>query len=154
MAQLKKKPKNSVKRYGVVVSQFNDFITEKLLDGCLDELSQHGVAKKNITVIRVPGSFEIPIVALHLAKKKNIDAVICLGAVIRGETPHFEYVASNTSSGIMQISLSTEKPVMLGVITADTVNQAYARSKSRGCNRGREAARAAVSTLDALKQIN
>lgn len=140
-------------RIGIVVSLFNSFITERLVDGCLDELSQCGIARKDIAVTQVPGAFEIPVAALKMARKRSVDAVICLGAVIRGETLHFELVAQGCSQGIMQVALMTGKPVIFGVLASDTVNQAYARSKKRGENKGREAARAAVDMIRTLKRI-
>lgn len=148
------KKKSPLKKYAVVVARFNDFITRNLLAACLDELQKRGVRKSNITVVWVPGSFEIPVTAQRLAKKKGIAAVICLGAVIRGETSHFDLVAGNAASGIARAALDSGKPVIFGVITTETVNQAYARSQEKGDNKGRDAAQAAVEMVNALNQIS
>lgn len=140
-------------KYGIVVSRFNEFITKRLLDGCLDELSRNGIKKTAITIVPVPGSLEIPVAALQLAKKKSIDAVICLGAVIKGETLHFDLVARGAAQGIMQVSLMTGKPVLFGVLATDTVNQAYKRSQIKGDNKGRDVALAAIEMVGILKKI-
>ena len=145
-------PKNI--KIAIVASKFNDFITKRLSEGCLKELEDSGVLKKNITVVWVPGSFEIPVTALTLAKKKSVDAVICLGAVIRGETFHFELVAQAAAHGILQASLSTGKPVIFGVLTTDTISQAYKRSEKKGDNKGRDAAITAIEMINLLSQIN
>ena len=139
--------------YGIVVSHFNEFITKRLLTGCLDELKINGIKESQIRTIWVPGAFEIPITALRLAKKTSVAVVISLGAVIRGETIHFDLVARQATQGIAQASLMTGKPVIFGIITTDTVNQAYARSKLKGDNKGRDAARAAVEMVGILKKI-
>ena len=152
MRSLKKIKKNKHK-IAVVASKFNDFVTKRLLEGCLDELERCGLQKKNITIVWVPGSFEIPVAALAFAKKKTIDAVICLGAVIRGETFHFELVAQGAGQGILQASLLSGKPVIFGVLTTDTVNQAYKRSEKKGDNKGRDAANAAIEMINLLSQI-
>ena len=140
-------------RIGIAVSRFNEFITKRLLDACLGELAKRGVKEKDILLVWVPGSLELPVVALRLARKKNVDAVICLGAVIRGETIHFELVARGAADGIMQVAVTTGKPVIFGVLATDTVNQAYARSQEKGDNKGRDAAQAALEMIGALKQI-
>lgn len=140
-------------RIGIAVSRFNEYITRRLLDGCLDELAKNGVAKTDVTVVWVPGSFELPVAALKLAKRKDVDAVICLGAVIKGETIHFELVAQGAAQGIMQVGLMTAKPVIFGVLAADTVNQAQARAQAKGDNKGRDAAQSALEMIKALKQI-
>jgi len=145
--------KSKAKKYGVVVSKFNEFITKRLLSGCLDELKKCGVKTSDVTVVWVPGALEIPVTALKLAKKKNIYAVICLGAVIRGETFHFELVSEGASQGVAQVALITGKPVIFGVITTDTVNQAYARCEEKGDNKGRYAAGAAVEMVNVLSKI-
>ena len=145
--------KSNAKRYGIVVSRFNDFITRRLLDGCLKELKHRGVKDNEITVIWVPGSFEIPVVALRLAKKKSIDAVICLGAVIRGETLHFDLVARAVSRGTAQVALLTEKPVIFGVLATDTIQQAYKRSELSGDNKGKDAAVSAIEMANLLDQL-
>ena len=141
-------------RVCIVISKFNDFITKRLLDGCLKELVRCGVEDKDVTVAWVPGAFEIPVAASKLAKKKNVDAVICLGAVIRGETKHFDLVAERTAQGIMQVSLMTSKPVIFGVLAADTVDLAYRRSEEEGDNKGKDAALTAVEMIDVLSQIS
>ena len=140
------------KKIAVVVARFNEYITQSLLDGCLDELKKSGVKKTNIATTWVPGAWEIPVVALKFAKKKNIHAVICLGAVIQGETPHFHFVSKGCCDGIQQIAIATGKPAILGVLTTTTVRQAEERSKKKGHNKGREAAIAALETLDVLSK--
>jgi 6,7-dimethyl-8-ribityllumazine synthase len=140
-------------RYAVVVSRFNDFITKNLLQACLDELQQAGVHQKEITTVWVPGAFEIVVPALKFAKKRSIDAVICLGAVIRGETIHFDLVAQNAAAGIREVALMTGKPVIFGVIATDTINQAYKRSQPDGDNKGRDAALAAIEMVKTLTRI-
>ena len=138
-------------KFGVVVARFNDFITHKLLDGAQDALLRHGVSEEDIEVTWVPGSFEIPLVAQKLAATKRFDAVICLGAVIRGGTPHFEYVASEVTKGIAQVGLSTGLPVIYGVITADTLEQAIERA---GTKQGNEGARAATTAIEMANLLN
>jgi len=141
-------------RIAIVASSFNDFITKGLLDACLMELKRQGLAEKQITTVWVPGSFEIPLVALKLAKRKNIDAVICLGAVIRGETYHFEVVSNECARGIMEASLMSSKPVIMGVLTTDTVAQAQARAGKKGINnKGRDVAIAALEMIALLKAL-
>ena len=138
------------KRIAIVVSKFNEFITSRLLEGCLDELKKQKVPQKDFMVVEVPGAFEIPVMALKLAKKKDIQAVICLGAVIRGETLHFELVAYGCAQGIMEVALATGKPIVFGVLTTETVDQAEKRSKSKGDNKGRDAAITALEMMDLL----
>lgn len=147
------KPNGRGKRIGIVAAKFNDFVTRRLLDGCLKELLEHGVRKTDITVARVPGSLEIPLVALRLAKKKNIHAVICLGAVIRGETAHFDLVARGAAEGIAHAALASGKPVIFGVLTTDTVDQANKRSDEKKDNKGRAAAADALEMIDLMAQI-
>ncbi len=118
-------------RFGIVVSRFNDFITAKLLDGALDALKRHGAREESVDVVRVPGSFEIPLVAKKLAAKGAYDAVVCLGTVIRGATPHFDYVAAEVSKGIAAASMETGVPIAFGVITSDTIEQAVERAVSK-----------------------
>ena len=150
---LEGKPKGKGRKIGIVVSKFNDFITQRLLDGCLKELRRLGVPEKNIIVARVPGSLEIPVVALQFARKKAIDAVICLGAVIRGETLHFDLVARGAAQGIAQVSLVSGKPVVFGVLATDTVDQARKRSDAKKDNKGRDAATTALEMIDLMAQI-
>lgn len=138
-------------KFGIVVARFNDFITNKLLEGAQDALLRHGVNEEDIEVTWVPGSFEIPVVALKLANTKKYDAVICLGAVIRGGTPHFEYVAAEVTKGIAQVGLSTGLPVIYGVITADTLEQAIDRA---GTKQGNEGSKAAVTAIEMANLLN
>ncbi len=140
-------------KFGIVVARFNDFITNKLLDGAQDALLRHGVSEEDIEVTWVPGSFEIPLVAQKLANTKRYDAVICLGAVIRGGTPHFEYVASEVTKGIAQVGLSSGMPVIYGVITADTLEQAIERAGTKQGNEGSKAALTAIEMANLLKTI-
>jgi 6,7-dimethyl-8-ribityllumazine synthase len=141
-------------RVGIVVSRFNDFVTLRLLRGCLEELAKCGVRKSDVIVVWVPGAWEIPVAAMKLACKKNIDAVICLGAVIRGETAHFEFVARGACDGIQQVALTTGKPAILGVLTTKTVDQAYKRSEEKGeNNKGRESARVAIEMVHVLAKF-
>jgi len=141
------------KKIAIVVSRFNEFVSKRLLDACLAELRRCGIKDKVITVAWVPGSFEIPVTALKFARKKAVDAVICLGAVIRGETFHFELVAYGAAHGIMQAAIATGKPVIFGVLSTNNVQQAYQRSEKRGENKGRDAAQAALAMIDLLKKI-
>ncbi len=127
-------------RVGIVAARFNDFIVSHLLEGARDALLRHGAREDDITLVRVPGAFEIPLAAAKLAAKENIDAVICVGAVIRGSTPHFDYVASEVSKGIAQVSLSSGKPVSFGVLTTDSIEQAVERAGTKSGNKGFEAA--------------
>ncbi len=140
-------------RFGIIVSRFNDFITSKLLDGAIDALIRHGAADDNIDVVRVPGSFEIPMIAKKLAMKESYDAIICLGTVIRGATPHFDYVASEVSKGIAVTSLETGVPIAFGVITADTIEQAVERAGSKAGNKGWDAAVTAIEMAQVIKKL-
>ncbi len=143
----------SGKKIGIVVSRFNDFVTRKLLNACRKELLRLGVKEKDITICWVPGSLEIPVTALTLARKKSIDAVICLGAVIRGETFHFELVCCGAAYGIARASLMSGKPVIFGVLSTDTVKQAEQRSQEKGDNKGRDAAQAAVEMINVSAKL-
>lgn len=138
------------KKYAVLVARFNHFITDRLVEGCLDTLKRHEIKDENIDIIRVPGAFEIPLIAKKLAKKEEYDAVICLGAVIRGDTPHFDYVCAEVSKGVANVSLESEKPVIFGVITADTIDQALQRSGVKAGNKGSEAALAAIEMANLM----
>ena len=143
------------KRFGIVVSRFNELISKKLLDGALDCLKRHQAEEKNIEIAWVPGAFEIPLTAKKMASSGKYDAILCLGAVIRGTTPHFDYVAAETSKGIALAGLDTGVPVMFGVITTDTVEQAIDRAGARVGNKGWDAALGAiemVNLFDALAQ--
>ena len=141
------------KRFGIIASRFNEFITAKLLDGAVDALVRHGVAENGIEAIWVPGSFEIPYVAQRMAKSKRYDAVICLGTVIRGATPHFDYIANETAKGIAKISLDTGVPCIFGVITADTLEQAIERSGTKDGNKGRDAAVCAIELANLYDKV-
>lgn len=140
-------------RFGIVVSRFNDFITGKLLDGAVDALVRHGADKNNIEVVRVPGSFEIPLVAKKMASKGIYDALICLGTVIRGATPHFEYVAAEVSKGVASASMDTGVPISFGVITSDTIEQAVERAGTKSGNKGWDAAMAAIEMAQVMKKL-
>ena len=139
------------RRFGIVASRFNDFITKDLVNGCLDTLIRHGAKEEDVSVTWVPGAFEISLLAQKLAKAKSVDAVICLGAIIRGSTPHFEYIASETAKGIAKVSLDTGLPVIFGVITADTVEQAIERAGTKDGNKGRDAALNAIEMANLVK---
>lgn len=139
-------------RFAIVVSRFNDLITGKLLEGAIDCLVRHGVNSDDITVYKVPGAFEIPVVAKLVAK--DHDAVICLAAVIRGATPHFEYVSSEVAKGIAQVSLEVGKPVIFGVITADNLEQAIERAGTKAGNKGFQAAMSAIEMANLIRQIS
>lgn len=139
-------------RFAIIVSRFNSFVTERLLEGALDALKRHGAEETKIDIYRVPGAFEIPLLAKRLAKKKEIDAVICLGAVIKGGTPHFHYVASEVTKGIAQVSMDADKPVAFGVLTTETVEQAIDRSGAKAGNKGYDAAMSAIEMVNLLKE--
>lgn len=140
-------------RVGIVASRFNSFIVEKLLDGAVDGLVRHGVTEENITACWVPGAFEIPLVAQKMAAMEKYDAVICIGAVIRGSTSHYDYVCNEVSKGIATASLQTKKPVLFGVITTENIEQAIERSGSKAGNKGYECALAAIEMVNVLEQI-
>lgn len=140
-------------KFAVIVSRFNDFITNKLLDGTLDCLRRNGCKEDNLTIIKVPGAFEIPVAADKAASSKKYDAVICLGAVIRGATPHFDYVASEAAKGIGQVNLKYGVPVIFGVLTTDTIEQAIERAGTKSGNKGWDAALTAIETVNVLKQL-
>jgi len=140
-------------KFGLVVPRFNDFISRRLLEGAQDALLRHGVNEEDMEIAWVPGSFEIPLVAKKLAQTKRYDAVICLGAVIRGGTPHFEYVASEVTKGIAKVSLETGLPIIYGVITADTLEQAIERAGTKEGNRGFQAAVNAIEMANLVKGI-
>lgn len=139
-------------RFGIVVARFNEFITNKLLSGCLDTLTRHGVKRENIDIAWVPGAFEMPLAAQKMVGR-GYDAVICLGAVIRGATPHFEYVSNEVTKGIAQVGLSTGVPVIYGVITSDTIEQAIERAGTKAGNKGSDAAITAIEMVNLLNEI-
>ena len=141
-------------RFGLVVPRFNDFISRRLLEGAQDALLRHGVNEGDIEIAWVPGSFEIPLIAKKLAQTKRYDAVICLGAVIRGGTPHFEYVASEVTKGIAKVGLETGLPIIYGVITADTLEQAIERAGTKEGNRGFQAAVNAIEMANLVRGIS
>ncbi len=140
-------------RIAIVASRFNDFIVSKLVDGAIDGLRRHGVDDDGIELARVPGAFEIPLVASRLAAREDFDAVICLGAVIRGATPHFDYVCAEVSKGIAHASLRTGKPVIFGVVTTETIEQAVERSGTKGGNKGFDAALSAIESANLLRAM-
>jgi len=140
-------------RFGIVVSRFNDFINRRLLDGALDALARHGAEEGMITVARVPGSFEIPLMAKKLAASGKYDAIICLGAVIRGATPHFEYISAEVTKGIAQVALESGLPVSFGILTTDTIEQAIERAGTKSGNKGWDAALAAIEMVNVLKTV-
>lgn len=140
-------------RVGIVASRFNSFIVSKLLDGAVDGLIRHGVEEENITACWVPGAFEIPVVARKMAESDKYDAVIAVGAVIRGSTSHYDYVCSEVSKGIAQVGLQTGKPVMFGVITTENIEQAIERAGSKAGNKGYDCALAAIEMMNAMEQI-
>ena len=140
-------------RYAIVVSRFNEFITSKLLEGCTDTLLRHGVKDEELSVVWVPGAFEIPSAAARLARGKKHDAVICLGALIRGATPHFDYVSAEVSKGIAAAGIESGLPVIYGIITADTIEQAVERAGTKAGNRGKDAAEAAVEMVNLCKRL-
>ena len=140
-------------KIGIIVGRFNEFIGSKLLSGAIDGLKRHGVNEENIEITWVPGAFEIPLIAKKMAKTKKYDAVICLGAVIRGATPHFDYVSSEVTKGVANVSLETEVPVIFGVLTTDTIEQAIERAGTKAGNKGYEAAVSAIELSNLLKEL-
>jgi 6,7-dimethyl-8-ribityllumazine synthase len=140
-------------KFAVVVSRFNDFITSKLLDGAVDALVRHGAKEEEIDVVKVPGAFEIPLAAKKLAAKGVYHAVVCLGTVIRGATPHFEYVAAEVSKGVAAASLETGVPIAFGVITSDTIEQAVERAGTKSGNKGFDAAITAIEMAQVMKKL-
>ena len=136
-----------------VVARFNEFVCERLLDGALDSFSRHGGSKDDVTLLRVPGAFELPLAAKKLAESGKFDAVVCLGSVIRGETTHYDYVCSNASNGIASVSLETGVPVSFGLLTTDSLEQAIERSGSKAGNQGRYATECAIEMARLIKQI-
>ncbi len=140
-------------RFAIIVSRFNDFISSRLVDGAMDALNRHGASEEKISVVKVPGAFEIPLVAKKLAGSDQFDALICLGAVIRGGTPHFDYVAAEVSKGIASVSLESKVPVTFGVLTTDNLEQAIERAGSKSGNKGYEAAVAAMELVNLFKEL-
>lgn len=140
-------------KFGIIVGRFNEFINSKLLSGALDGLKRHGVNEDDIDITWVPGAFEIPLTAKKMAKSKRYSGVICLGAVIRGATPHFDYVSSEVSKGIASVSLETELPIIFGVLTTDTIEQAIERAGTKAGNKGYEAAMTAIEMANLLQEF-
>lgn len=141
------------KKFCIVISRFNEFITSKLLGGAQDCFARHGVAEAGVEVVWVPGSFEIPVAALKVAQSGRYDAVICLGAVIRGQTPHFDYIAAEVSKGVAQVAMSTGVPTIFGVITSDTIEQAIERAGTKAGNKGADAAAAAIEMANLFGKL-
>jgi len=139
--------------FAIVVSRFNEFINKKLLEGAIDCLARHNCPQENITVAWAPGAFELPLIAQQLAKNPKFASVICLATVIRGATPHFEFVASEVSKGIAQVSLQTNKPVIYGVLTTDSIEQAIERAGTKAGNKGWEAALSAIEMVNLMQEI-
>jgi 6,7-dimethyl-8-ribityllumazine synthase len=140
-------------KFAIIVGRFNSFVTDKLLEGALDALKRHGAGLDEIEVIRVPGSWEMPAVARELARAKRVDAIICLGAVIRGETPHFDYVAGNAASGLAHVSADTGVPVAFGVLTTNTFEQAIDRAGGKSGNKGFDAALTAIEMAHVMRAV-
>lgn len=141
-------------RFGIVAARFNEFITNKLVGGALDALRRHGVQDDNIEIAWVPGAFEIPLIAQKMAQSGRYDAVICLGAVIRGSTPHFDYVSSEVTKGVASVGLQTKLPVIFGVLTTDTIEQAIERAGTKAGNKGFDAAVTAIETANLLRELS
>jgi 6,7-dimethyl-8-ribityllumazine synthase len=141
------------KKFGIVASRFNDFITKELISGCIDTLVRHGALDNDIAVTWVPGAFEIPTVALRLVRLKSYDCIICLGTVIRGATPHFDYIASEVAKGVARVSQESALPVIFGVITADTIEQAIERAGTKDGNKGKDAALSAIEMTNLFMQL-
>ncbi len=140
-------------RFGIVASRFNDFICGRMIEGSIDALIRAGAEDKDIVIYKVPGSFELPLAAKKIAKSGRYDAVICLGAIIRGATPHFEYISAEVSKGIAVVGLETEVPVVFGVLTTDTIEQAIERVGTKSGNKGADAAMTAIEMVDLFKKI-
>lgn len=140
-------------KFAIIVSRFNDFITRQLVSGAVDALSRHGAKEEDILVVKVPGAFEIPYAAAKMARQNKHDAIICLGAVIRGDTPHFGYISSEVTKGIAKIALESEMPVIYGIITAETIEQAIERAGTKAGNKGWDAAMAAMEMLDLYNKL-
>ena len=142
------------KKFGIVVSRFNDFITEKLVGGAIDALTRCGAADADIEIVKVPGAFEIPMIARKMAGKKQYDAIICLGAVIRGSTPHFDYVSAEVSKGVAQVGMEAGVPVIFGILTTDNIEQAIERAGSKAGNKGWSAAVSAVEMVNLVSELD
>ena len=141
------------KKFGIVISRFNELVSREMLQGAIDTLTRHGTAENNLTTVWIPGAFEIPLVAQKLAQSKKYDAIICLGAVIRGDTPHFDYIAAEVSKGISQVSLKVGIPITFGILTVDTLEQALERAGSKAGNKGRSAAESAIEMVNLIEKL-
>ena len=141
-------------RYAIVVGRFNQFVVDSLVQGAVDALVRHGVDEDNITVVRVPGAFEIPLAAQAVAEKGDVDAIIALGAVIRGSTPHFDYVAGESASGLNKVQMDTGIPCSFGLLTVDTIEQAIERAGTKSGNKGADASLVAIEMVSVLRQIS
>ena len=153
MKTLEGKLKADNYKFGIIVGRFNEFIGSKLLDGALDALKRHGSSEDNIEIAWTPGAFEIPLIAKKMAKTRKYDAIICLGAVIRGATPHFDYVSSEVSKGIAHVTLETEVPVIFGILTTDSIEQAIERAGTKSGNKGFDVAVTAIEMVNLLRAI-
>jgi 6,7-dimethyl-8-ribityllumazine synthase len=142
------------KRFGIIASRFNDFITDRLVGGAVDALTRSGAKDADIDVVKVPGAFEIPMVAQRMAKSKKYHAIVCLGAVIRGATPHFDYVCAEASKGIAQVSMETQIPVIFGIVTTDTIEQAIERAGTKAGNKGWSAAVSAIEMANLMETVD
>lgn len=140
-------------KFGIIASRFNDFICGRLIEGAVDALTRAGAEEKDIQIYKVPGAFELPLMAKKLAKTARFDAVICLGAVIRGATPHFEYISAEVTKGIASVGLETEMPISFGVLTTDTIEQAIERAGTKAGNKGWDAAMSAIEMVDLFKKL-
>ncbi|MFH1665836.1 MAG: 6,7-dimethyl-8-ribityllumazine synthase [Candidatus Omnitrophota bacterium] len=141
------------RKFGIVISRFNEFVSSKLLEGAVDTLVTHGAEEKDISVVWVPGSFEIPALAQKMARSGKYNAVVCLGTIIRGETPHFDYVAGEAAKGVAKVSMDSDIPCIFGIITADTLEQALDRAGTKSGNKGRDAAMAAIEMANLYARI-
>ena len=142
------------KRFGIIASRFNDFITDRLVGGAIDALTRSGAEDANIDLVKVPGAFEIPMVALRMAKSNKYHAIVCLGAVIRGATPHFDYVCAEASKGIAQVSMETQVPVIFGIVTTDSIEQAIERAGTKAGNKGWSAAVSAIEMANLMETVD
>jgi 6,7-dimethyl-8-ribityllumazine synthase len=140
-------------KFGIVASRFNDFICGRLIEGAIDALTRAGADEKDIQIYKVPGAFELPVIAKKLAKSSRFDAVICLGAVIRGATPHFEYISAEVTKGIANVGLEAEIPISFGVLTTDTIEQAIERAGTKAGNKGWDAAMSAIEMVDLFRKL-
>ncbi len=145
---------NAGANYGIAVARFNSFIVDRLLDGAIDALKKHGVQDKDITIVKVPGAYELPLAVKKMTSKQQFDAIIALGTVIRGDTPHFEYVAGECVKGLSQVSLSSDIPVTFGVLTVDTIEQAIERAGTKAGNKGAEAVLTAMEMVSLNRQLD